>query len=449
MNVLIKLVQQSTYYKEIHQLQKHQRLDSESSILSLNPFIDERGIVRVGGRLCNSNLPYDTKFPILIPNNHFFATLLIRDAHYRNLHAGVHTLLSILREKYWIISAAVTIRKILRKCVLCFRKSPRGLTQLMGNLPTNRVIVSRPFTHTGIDYAGPFSIKLSRNKTGKAYLALFVCMSTKAIHIEIVSDLSTPCFLNALKRFISRRGKSKCIFSDNGRNFIGAKNVLNDLGRFLERKETQQEVQEFACNQSIEWKFIPPYSPHMGGICESSIKSAKNLFKAVVNQTSLTFEELTTVFAQVEAILNSRPLSAMSSDPQDFVALTPGHFLIGTSLLALPEEDVTSSSSNRLDRYNLLTQIQQNFWKRWSREYLSQLQFRSKWKRACSNSQLKLGALVLIRDDNAPSTLWRLGRIKELTPGKDNLVRVVTLQTPFGETKRALSKICMLPTSDE
>lgn len=198
-------------------------------------------------------------------------------------------------------------------------------------------------------------------------------MSTKAIHIEIVSDLSTPCFLNALKRFISRRGKSKCIFSDNGRNFIGAKNVLDDLGRFLERKETQQEVQEFACNQSIEWKFIPPYSPHMGGIWESSIKSAKNLFKAVVNQTSLTFEELTTVFAQVEAILNSRPLSAMSSDPQDFVALTPGHFLIGTSLLALPEEDVTSSSSTRLDRYNLLTQIQQNFWKRWSREYLSQL----------------------------------------------------------------------------
>ncbi|XP_018368312.1 PREDICTED: uncharacterized protein LOC108764524 [Trachymyrmex cornetzi] len=270
----------------------------------------------------------------------------------------------------------------------------------MGDLPESKVTPkSRAFGHTGVDYAGSFSIKISRNKSGKAYLCLFVCMTTKAIHLELVSDLSTEMFLNALKRFISRRGKCESIMSDNGRNFIEATNV----------------------------------------------KAVKTHLKAVINDTPLSFEELYTVLTQIEAILNSRPLCPLTNAPEELDALTPGHFLIGTSFMALPEQSVLDVPQNRINRYQLLTHIQQSFWKRWSREYVTQLQQRSKWKFAVRNDELQLGKLAIIRDETSPPFRWRLGRICELHAGNDGLIRVMSLKTTTGIIQRSLPKICILP----
>jgi len=230
-------------------------------------------------------LTYSQKHPILLSSRGTLTDLIIRDQHLNHFHIGPQLLLATLRENYWIIRAKDAVKRVLSKCVLCFRMRLRSPVQKMGDLPACRITPSRAFKHTGVDYAGPFSIKISRNKSSKAYVCLFVCMATKAIHLELVSDLTTEMFLNALKRFVSRRGKCDSILSDNGKNFLGAKNVMQRIGEFLSHPETQAKVTDFASNQGIAWKFIPPHSPHMGGLWEANVKSVKTHLRIVINDT--------------------------------------------------------------------------------------------------------------------------------------------------------------------
>jgi len=445
MNILIKLHQIEAFPSELHHLQQGKAINPQSKILSLSPIIDQDGLLRVGGRLRNASLPYSQKHPILLSSTSALTDLIIRDQHLNNFHIGPQLLLTTLREIYWIIHARSAIRRILNKCVLCFRMRPRSAVQQMADLPAVRVVPSRAFTHTGVDYAGPFNIKISRNKSGKAYLCLFICMATKAVHLELVSDLSTDAFLNALKRFISRRGKCKTVLSDNGKNFLGASNMLRQVGELLTSPEHRAKTIDFTSNQGITWNFIPPHSPHMGGLWEANIKAVKTHLKTVINDTLLSFEELYTVFTQIEAILNSRPLCPLSNSPDDLEVLTPGHFLVGTSLSALPEESVLDIPINRTNRYQLLTHLQQAFWRRWTREYVTQMQQRTKWKFVARNDEIQIGKLALIRDENTPPLKWNIGRICEIHPGPDGLVRVVSLKTAGRITQRSLPKICVLP----
>ncbi|XP_043461973.1 uncharacterized protein LOC122498348 [Leptopilina heterotoma] len=447
--VLLKMHQEEEFSKEIGELRRNKAIDSNSRILSLNPFLDDVGLLRVGGRLSHASISYSQRFPIILSSNHVTTELIIRDHHYKNLHAGTSLLLANLRERYWILSSRNAIRKVLRKCVLCFRIKPKNEIQLMGNLPVERVTPSRAFAHTGIDYAGPFNIKISRNKTQKAYLCVFVCLAVKAVHLELVSDLSTNAFLNALKRFIARRGKCLSLSSDNGKNFIGANNELQKIvANLLTETESRSKILNFVADNSIKWNFIPPYSPHMGGLWEAAVKSAKSHLRAVINGAPFTFEEFYTIIVEIEAILNSRPMCPVSSDPNDMNVLTPGHFLIGTSLSSILEESVLDIPTNRVNRFQLLSQVQQSFWRRWSTEYITQMQSRSKWKRRIDNSRLHLGRMVLLKDDNLPPLRWRLGRIEDLHPGTDGLVRVVSVRTSAGIVKRSLPKICILPIDE-
>lgn len=263
----------------------------------------------------------------------------------------------------------------MHKCIVCFRTRAKPAEQLIGDLPASRVTPLPPFAKSAVDYAGPFSIKLSRNKTGKAYLCVFVCFVTKAVHLETVSDLSTTAFLNTLKRFIARRGKCISIYSDNDTTFVGASNALREMYQLV--KLSHAQIHDYLSKHKIKWNFIPPQSPHMGSLWESAVKSCKNHLTKVVGLTPLSFEELTTIVAQIEAILNSRPLTPLSADPTDLNALTPGHFLIGRPLTSIIEFDLTDIKIGRLNRHQVLEQIKQ---KRWSIEYLTQLQQRVKWQ---------------------------------------------------------------------
>lgn len=217
----------------------------------------------------------------------------------------------------------------------------------MGDLPHFRVTPAKAFLNVGVDYAGLFKIKVLRNKSDKAYLCLFV-FAIRAIHLELVSNLSTAAFLNSLRRFIARRGKCTNIYSDNDTNFVGANNELQALTRLLQDPVYLRQVNEFSVEQTIQWHFLPPYSPHLGGIWEAGIKSAKTRLKKVVGDALLTFEEFYTLITEIETCLNSRLLTHMSNDPSDLTALTPGHFLIGTSLSAIPQPDLLDVSINRL-----------------------------------------------------------------------------------------------------
>ncbi|KXJ76474.1 hypothetical protein RP20_CCG009575 [Aedes albopictus] len=321
----------------------------------------------------------------------------------------------------------------------------------MGALPDYRVNPSPVFYSTGIDYAGPFFVRQVRRAAKvKAYVALFICMSTKAIHLELVSDLTSAAFLAALHRFVGRRGCPEKLVSDNATNFKGAHSELQELYKLLQSQQLQDEVDRFCAAKEIQWSFIPPRSPNFGGIWEAGVKAAKSHLKVILCEASLTYEEMNTVLVQIEAILNSRPLTQISNDANDLTALTPGHFLVGRELTAVPEPSYGNVRVSSLSRWQHLQKLKQDFWARWSAEYLSELQPRSKWYKG--KVTIRPGMLVVIREDNVAPQLWHLGRITEVTPGAEHgaegLVRVVKIRTTNGEVTRSVSKIAILPIED-
>lgn len=442
--LLIRLVQHSSFPEEIQALQRGRPIKSTSKLLTLHPFLDENNIIRVGGRLVNADIDFDKKHPVLLPSEHIYTSLVITHFHRELLHAGPQALLATIRNEFWILKGRQTVRGVLRKCVVCFKTHPTTIKALMGNLPLERIQPTRPFLVTGVDYAGPFHIKsgsLRSKALCKAYICIFVCFSTKAVHLDLAVDLSTQSFIKCFKRFVSRRGHCKKIYSDNATNFVGTSIELKKLNSFLADSNTT--FSDFFATNSTEWNFIPAQSPHVGGLWEAAVKSAKRHLIKVMGQASLTYEELYTILTQVEACLNSRPLTPLSSDPCDLEALTPAHFLIGEPLVATSQLHVEPGISLR-SRYERLTQSVQRFWKLWSNDYLSQLQERGKWK-TTHPTDLAVGSLVIVKDDNLAPTHWRMARITQLHPGGDGVVRVVSIQTKTSSTKRAVNRLCLLP----
>ncbi|XP_024080683.1 uncharacterized protein LOC112126238 [Cimex lectularius] len=425
-------------------VQKELTTKIHSDLKSLAPFIDSKGVLRVGGRLTNAPLSDETKRPILLPSKSHFVELLIDHVHVTNLHAGPQLLHAILRQNYWIISARRVVKTRVHQCLRCHRLRTQGFTPYMGDLPLTRFEQGRAFINVGTDFAGPFFIRESLRRkaaVGKAYVCLFVCFSTKAMHIEIVSQLTTDAFLATLDRFISRRGLPSQIFSDHGRNFLGAQRKLQELQRWWKKEETKEKICHHLHTKGIKWTFIPPHAPNFGGLWEAGVKSIKTHLSRVVGQQHLTFEELTTLACRVEAILNSRPLYPLSTDPEDYDVLTPGHFLIGAPLVARIERDVTQTPSNRLLRWQLLNQHIQSIWKKWRFDYIHNLQQRTKWTKT---ENVEEGTLILLKEDNTPPLLWPIGRITACYPGKDGVIRVAKIKTPHTSLIRPLSKLAPL-----
>ncbi|XP_073961478.1 uncharacterized protein [Choristoneura fumiferana] len=267
------------------------------------------------------------------------------------------------------------------------------------------------------------------------------CQGTKAVHLEVVSALTIEAFIASFTRFVSRRGLPSLVRSDRGTNFVGSNSYLRDVNQFLVNNETVLKG-EFA-RQNIRWEFNPAGAPHMSGLVESAVKHAKLLLKREAGDTIFTFEELSTLFSKIESILNSRPLVPMSEDPSDLEVLTPGHFLIGQPLVALPEPHWKDTKTSRLSRFQVIQKMYQSIWSRWHIEYLNNLQARNKWYSQVNN--LELNDLVLIKDENSPPLQWRRGRVIEVYKGTDQIVRSVKLKTQGGELIRPVVKLCKLP----
>lgn len=354
-NVWIRYVQLEFFGREYRDLKMSKNIHPKSKLRSLNPIIGNDKIIRVGGRLGNSDLLYDEAHPIILPSHCIFTKLLVAQVHLNTQHGGTQLMLAQLRTAYWILNARNTIRHQIHKCVICYRHAGRTQTQLMADLPKPRISECRPFTHTGVDYAGPIEI-LTRRKPGKrqctkGYICLFVCFVTKAIHLELVGSLSTDSFLAAFNRFSSRRGLPSNLYSDNGTNFVGAAKQLDkDFQRSL-RDMTNDVIHDIS-NKGVEWKFIPPSSPHFGGLWEAGVKSTKLHLKRILGNSVLTYEEMMTVLIEIEGCLNSRPLCPMTNDPSDLTALTPGHFLIGEAILSAPRPSLLNKKLNCLDRFD-------------------------------------------------------------------------------------------------
>lgn len=447
-NKLVQLSQRQTFAQELHSLKNRGKIPRTSSILSLNPFLDENQIIRVGGRLANANLLHHIKHPILLDHKHRLCELIAPNVHIEQFHCGPQTLLYTMRQSFWPTSGRNLARKIVRACIRCFKvKPPFDAAPIMGNLPAPRLEPNSVFLNVGVDYAGPFSLnanKLRNNKLLKAYIAIFVCLSTKALHLELVTELSTDAFIAAFRRFVSRRGKPANMYSDNGTNFVEANHELENLNSLLKNRDNQGEISTAFSGDKISWHFIPASSPTFGGLWEAGVKLTKHHLRRVLANTHLTYEDFNTVLVQIEAVVNSRPISPLSSDPTDINPLCPAQFLIGRPLTALPDKNYVGKPENRLKQFQRVQQMMQHFWSRWNLEYINLLQTMLKWRQNV-HSLLKIGTLVVLKDKNLPPLQLRLARVVQLHPGTDNVVRVASVQTSNGIVKRAVINLCALP----
>ncbi|XP_075159812.1 uncharacterized protein LOC142232963 [Haematobia irritans] len=442
-NRLISLAQMQHYKCEYETLLKSKPLSHKSSLSTLNPFLDSDFIIRANGRLANSYLPYKEKYPIVLPGNSSFCKLYLSHLHVFLAHGECNQMCRFVQTEFYIPRLKSRVKHVIQRCKIRIIYKHKPSSQIMAPLPPERCTLSPPFHVSGIDFAGPFELKsspLRKSPIIKGYVCVFICFSTKAIHLEACSDLSSAAFEAAFARFVGRRGLPSRIYSDNGRNFVGAsRSLLREFAQFLQTTST--DISQKYLQHGFEWKFIPPHAPHMGGLWEAAVKSFKTHFKKLAGAHRFTFEQLSTVLARIEGILNSRPISAMTEDPSDLTALTPGHFLRGSPLLALPEP--ISPKISVINKWIKLKALHHQFALRWKEEYLKTMHKRYKWKSPSLN--LKVDDLVVVMDDLLPPCEWLLGRIIKTYSGADTKVRVADVRTATGIITRPIAKLCYLP----
>ena len=442
-NKVLRCVQKDAFKDDYRDLEKgKEQVKSSSNLRRLCPVMID-GLMRVGGRLEKANQPYDVIHPIILPKKNKVTNMIIQSAHSLEGHAGASHVLAVLRQKYWIINGRSTVKQVLNKCTLCRRQiAPKG-EQVMAALPEERITPDDPpFFNVGIDYFGPFHVKVGRS-SAKRYGCIFTCMASRAVHIELAGTLETDSFICALKRFISRRGKPKKIRSDNGTNFRGAERELKEALAEL----NCVRVQRFLLQHEIEWDFNPPSASHMGGVWERMIRSVRQILCRILKEQLPSEETLTTTLTEVEKVLNDRPLTTVSDDPRDLEPLTPSQVLLLRSNSCLPfgvscKNDIYSKRRWRQAQY-----FADLFWRRWVKEYLPTLQERHKWTTTRRN--YCVDDLVLVVNEPMPRGQWPLGRVAATFPDRHGNVRSVKVRTSETELVRPITKICLLEGHDD
>ena len=445
---LMREAQRRCFPDDLQRLSKKEQPSKDSRLKALKPFLDADNIIRVGGRLSNSAIPTSQSKPIIGDAKDTLMIKLLEHLHLTLLHCGPSHLLAYSGNKHHIIGARKLTRKICRDCVTCRTYNPRTQQQLMANLPSERVNASPPFTYCGMDFAGPFETKMGyvRKPTIlKAHICIFICLSTKAIHLEVTTEQSTEAFEKALQRFIARRGCPRHLYSDNGGGFIGAKNRYHQLLSILKDQKGEDNIRHFLATQhSVIWHNIPAFSPHMGGLWEAGVKSMKRHLRRVMGTRRLTFEDLTTVTCRIEACLNSRPLIPITSpDPDGVEALTASHFLLNKAPTICPDEPNPLTERQLLQKWNICQGVVQQVWSRWHKEYLRTLQARTKWQHGSPN--LKVEDIVAIRPGGKILPChWPLGKVVQVIPGNDGRVRCVVVKTKTGLRQRAVTQLSLI-----
>ena len=440
---IVRYVQRRNYPNEFAALESGKEVSRKSSIFKLEPFKDDDGMLRVQGRLQSAPISDAARQPLILPKDHHVAKLVVRHTHeWISKHSGREYVLSRVREKYWIPQGRPLVNRVLQNCVVCKKLRGKLGIQRMADLPTDRVTPDKPpFTYTGVDCFGPFYVKRGRAQE-KRYGCLFTCLTTRAIHIEKLNSMDADSFINSLMRFISRRGVPEKIRSDNGTNFVGGNKELQES---IQRWNEDHKTKENLLIRDIKWEFNPPAASHMGGVWERQIRTVRKVLNAILRDQVLDDERLSTVFCEVESIVNNRPLTPVSDDPKDLKPLTPNDLLqLGKGLKTSPGTFRKDDMYGR--RWRHVQYLADQFWKRWVREYLPTLQLRQKWLETKKNVQTD--DIVLVMDENLPRNNWPLGRIVKTFPGKDGLVRSVEVKTAVNTLVRPIDKLCLLESVD-
>ena len=451
---LIKLLQSEAFEAEIESLQKGQQVRSNSQLHRLKPFIDEELIVRVGGRLSNSDEMLSLQKHPAVLSKCQLTGLLVRDYHQKVQHQGRGITLNELRASgYWILGGAKVVQNFIFNCVTCRRLRRPVEEQQMADLPKDRLTPSSPFSYCGMDVFGPFLVKRGRSEI-KRYGLLVTCLLCRGVHIELLEDMSTDCFLNALRCFIALRGTVRQLRCDQGSNFVGAKSELENAVKQLD----VQRIQTYLADKQCDFLFNPPSASHAGGIWERQIRTIRSILDAILLEYSAKLDDasLRTFMLEAMAIVNSRPLTVTSlNDPTAIEPLTPNHILQMKSTRALPPpgrfEPTDLYIRKRWRRVQYLTEV---FWGRWKREYLLSLNERQKWTKPRRN--LLVGDVVMVKDESTPRMEWPLAIITEAQPDADGLVRKVKISVGTkdlgGHTRlleRPVQKLVLLLESSE
>ena len=322
---IIKEAQKEVFNEEIIALTARKELSKRSHLLPLTPML-AGGLLRSNTRLRRSDdLAADTKFPIILPKKHHVTQLIVKYHHEMESHEmGVNYTLNHLRARYHVIHSRQEVKACIHNCFECkrrFRLHPAK--QQMAPLPQFRLqMTNRPFTNCATDYGGPYLTMQGRGRARtKRFLCLFVCLQTRCCHLEMATSLDTGSFMNAFTRMTARRGWPKIMVSDNGSNFVAADREIRELVAELD----QEQIRRTTANKGVEWYWNPPAAPHFGGVFEALIKAAKRAISAILQDADVTDEELQTCFTGVESLLNLRPLTTISDDPNDEPVLTPNH----------------------------------------------------------------------------------------------------------------------------
>jgi hypothetical protein len=441
--LVIRQAQWDSFCKELTALKGGRSIERSSKLNRLSPFLDDQDVLRAAGRInAASGVSMDTKQPVILDGRHQVSRLIARHYHIQAAHGHQEAVVNELKQKYWLIKLRPTVKHVTSKCMLCRLRRAKPQIPRMGDLPPARMAHhQRAFTHCGVDLFGPMEVTIGRRRE-KRYAVLFTCLTVRAVHIEIVCSLTSDSLIMALRRMAARRGWPYCLYSDNGTNLRGAD---------IELKRAVQEIDMEALKKvgaahEINWTFIPPLSPHWGGAWERLIGATKKSLKVILTERAPREETLATVMAEVEGIMNSRPLTHVSVEPGSQESITPNHFLIGSSSL-LPVPGAFDDSEFFLRKqWRIAQRLADMFWRRWVKEMLPEMIPRVKWNQEVR--PLQVGDLVLIVDPDGPRNVWPRGVIQETFPGKDGRVRVVTVRTKSGTLKRSVTRVALIPMGD-
>ncbi|XP_067306911.1 uncharacterized protein [Pseudorasbora parva] len=441
-HIIIRAAQEDVFAKELRALELGQAVTKDSALHKFRPVL-EGDLICVGGRLKHADLSTQEKNPIILPKTSHVSLLLVRQYHEEVKHQGRHFTEGALRAAgFWVIGGKRLIASVLHKCVVCRRLRRRTEEQLMADLPPERLHTCPPFTYVGVDVFGPWQIVSRRTRGGQAqskrWAMLFCCMSSRAVHIEIIESLDTSSCINALRRFFAIRGPAKQIRSDCGTNFVAA---AKELG--LSRQQPDITVQNFLSQKGCSWVFNPPHASHMGGSWERMISLSRRILDAILLQENiqLTHDVLCTLMMEVTAIINARPLVPISTDPESPFILSPAMILTQKFGVAPPHGDFTDK--DLLSRqWKQVQALADRFWRRWRQEFLPTLQARQKWRD--SQRDLKEGDIVLLKDSQAARNSWPMARITAVFPGSDSKVRKVELRT----SAQGSAKVFLRPVSE-
>ena len=451
--LLIRAIQAYYFEKEISNLFKMGVFDPNSvnelrikasGLLSLSPFLDDEGVLRVGGRLgMSKSIPYDQRHPIILPGaEEEVIQSLIRHYHLQNYHCTSVETHYLIKQKFYLMGGKNSVKKVVSKCVDCQKAAKLPFTQKMGDLPEERVTIAAPFATTGLDVFGHFTVTHTGRGEKKVWVLLATCFTTRAVALYPLVDMTLSSVIQALVKMHSQFPSLRKIFSDNGSNFKGANMEIKEAVAYWNEGEANERLSE----QGIEWSFGPAACGSYGGVWERLVGIVKNSFKACMNGKTLSRDAFDALCAAVAGVVNRRPLTRADNSQDDMLVLSPAHFIypyqfIHSSSDIIPP--IPDDGDHLRTTWKVLRERVDEFWQIWRASYLDTLQTRQKWQK--SAKPIKVDDVVIITDPLLPRDRWKIGVVESIIGRDENHARRFIIRDSDGtKYDRHVSGIVLL-----